>query len=449
MKRRAFSLLSALIVKNSISIPTAKWTLSSRSKVVQNFLNRPSVTTKAETVARNVLEDLQKHGDACIKRAVHQFDGFAIKLEQFRVGPEEIAAATKQVDADFKRAAKETKKRVTAFCKAGMRPDWSMKTPKGGSLGEQFKPLDRVGAYIPGGAAPLASTAMMSIVLAKVAGVPEIVACTPCNSEGEIDPFLLYAISLAGATEIYRFGGIQAIGAMAYGTETIRPVQKIVGPGGPYVTAAKKLVYGHVALDSVAGPSEIGILADGEANPAFVAADLLSQAEHGTGLEKSLLVTDSAELATAVKKELLRQTALLSRTEMIKKVLQEGTLIVVVPDIETGTELINRFAAEHLELLTKDAKARVKKIRAAGAIFVGPWSPESAGDFAVGPSHVLPTGGTAAFFSGLTVDDFRRRSSVISLTKNDLKDVLPVIEAFGRIEGLDAHSRSAQIRFEQ
>ena len=431
-----------------IRIRTVKWKPGSRSRVVAEFLARPSVSAEAETAAREVLDAVRREGDAAVARFVREFDGFAAGPGGFRVGPGEIAAATKAVDAGFKRAARETKKRVTAFSRAGLRPDWRMKTPRGGHVGEQFRPLDRVGCYIPGGAAPLASTALMTIVLAKVAGVPEVVACTPCDADGRIDPFLLHAVDLAGADEIHRVGGIQSIGAMAYGTESLKPVQKIVGPGGPYVTAAKKLVYGQVALDSVAGPSEIGILADAAANPAHVAADLLSQAEHGTGLEKSLLVTDSPELAKATVDELLRQTATLSRTGMIERVLRDGTLIVVVPDLEAGTELINDFAAEHLELLTADARTRVRKIRAAGAIFLGPWSPESAGDFAVGPSHVLPTGGTAKFFSGLTVDDFRRRSSVISLTKSDLREVLPVIEAFSRVEGLDAHARSARIRFE-
>lgn len=435
-------------MKTSLRIPTATWTLKSRSRTVQDFLNRPAVHEPAEEAARIALADIRKRGDKAVLAAAKKFDGYKGTAKGMRVTKKEIEAATKQVDAAFKRAAKETKKRVRAFSKAGLRPDWKMKTPRGGTLGEQFVPLDRVGAYIPGGAAPLASTALMTIVLAKVAGVEEVVACTPAHPKTGIDPFLLYAIDLAGADEIYRIGGIQSIGAMAYGTETIPSVQKIVGPGGPYVTAAKRLVYGSVALDSVAGPSEIAILADSSVPASYVAADLLSQAEHGTGLEKSLLVTTSKQLAENVKKELVKQTAELSRTEMIEQVLREGTLIVTVPDLDTGTELINRFAAEHLELLTKDAKSRVKKIRAAGAIFVGPWSPESAGDFAAGPSHVLPTGGTASFFSGLTVDDFRRRSSIIALTRRDLEDVLPVVEAFGRVEGLDAHVRSAQIRFE-
>ena len=317
-----------------------------------------------------------------------------------------------------------------------------------GMLGEKFEPLDRVGVYIPGGAAPLASTSLMTACLAKAAGVPEIVGCSPAGVDGKVNPYIVYALHLAGVNEMYRIGGIQAIGAMAYGTRKIPKVQKIVGPGNAYVTAAKKLVYGEVSLDSVAGPSEIAILDDGSVPARFVAADLLSQAEHGTGLEKSLLVTTSKRQATAVEKEIWKQVAELSRTEMIVKVLRQGTLITTVKNLSEGIELINRFAAEHLELLVKQPRKVLKDIHAAGAVFLGPWTPESAGDFAAGPSHVLPTGGAAAMFSGLTADDFRRRSSIIDLTKKDLQEVLPVIEAFGRVEGLDAHSRSAQIRFE-
>jgi histidinol dehydrogenase len=235
---------------------------------------------------------------------------------------------------------------------------------------------------------------------------------------------------------------------MAYGTRTIPKVQKIVGPGGPYVTAAKRRVYGDVALDMVAGPSEIAVLADDAAQAAFVAADLLSQAEHGTGAEKALLVTPSRKLAEAVRDELLQQTETLSRKEQIRQVLARGTLIVVVDKLDDGMELCNRFAPEHLELHVREPRRWVEKVHSAGAVFVGAWTPESAGDFVAGPSHVLPTGGTAAMFSGLTVEDFRRRTSVITFTRADLKDVLPVIEAFGRVEGLDAHARSATIRFE-
>jgi histidinol dehydrogenase len=327
-----------------------------------------------------------------------------------------------------------------------MRKDWSMPTGHGGSLGERFVPLDRVGLYIPGGAAPLASTAIMTATLAKVAGVREIVACTPCGKQKRIDPVLLHALRLAGATEIYRVGGIQAIGMLAFGTQSVRAVQKIAGPGGAFVTAAKRQVYGHVALDLVAGPSEIAILADSSAKPAWVAADLLSQIEHGTGHEKALLVTDSAELAQQVGDQLAWQLPRLARAARMAPAMAHGVLLAVVPDIEQGIELCNRFAPEHLELMVARPRRLLPRLTAAGAIFVGHWTPESAGDFVAGPSHVLPTGGAARMFSGLTVDDFRRRTSLIEYTAEDLRQALPTIETFGAVEGLEAHAISAAIR---
>jgi histidinol dehydrogenase len=358
-------------------------------------------------------------------------------------------AALEKTDADFKRAAAEAIARITKFSKAALRKDWQMLSPKGGMMGEQYVPLDRVGAYIPGGTAPLASSALMTVGLAKVAGVPEIVACTPADKSGKVNPYVIYALDAAGATEIYRIGGIQAIGAMAYGTKTVRKVQKIVGPGGPYVTAAKRLVYGHVDLDLVAGPSEVAILADDAAHPAHLAADMLAQAEHGTGHERAMLVTSSAQLAYAVNEELLRQAAALRRSKAVAKVLSEGTLIAIVDNLDIGMELCNQFAPEHLEIIVREPRMWLRKVKRAGAVFIGPWTPECAGDFVAGPSHVLPTGGTAAMFSGLTVDAFRRRTSYISFTRADLQDVLPVIESFARVEQLDGHARSAQVRFEK
>ncbi|MEI8352557.1 MAG: histidinol dehydrogenase, partial [bacterium] len=313
---------------------------------------------------------------------------------------------------------------------------------------EQFVPFDRVGVYIPGGQAPLVSTVFMTVTLAKVAGVQQIVACTPSDSHGKVNPHILFALEMAGATEIYRVGGIQAIGMMAYGTKSVGKVQKIVGPGGAYVTAAKKLVYGDVALDLVAGPSEIAILADETAPAECVAADLLSQAEHGTGLEKALLVTNSGALAARVADQLMTQSETLSRKQAIQRVLERGTLLVVVNTLDDGMELCNQFAPEHLEIMVREPRNWLRKVRAAGAVFFGTWTPESAGDFVAGPSHVLPTGGTATMFSGLTVDDFRRRTSFMAFTRADLQETLPVIEAFARVEGLDAHARAARMRFE-
>jgi len=429
-------------------VEIVRWSPTSASPAVDALLDRPAFEPEAERVAGEVLAAIRTEGDAAVARYVRQFDGANLPPERFRVTPEEIKAAYEAVDLDFKRAATESYQRIIKFSKAGLRRDWSLASPKGGVLGEQFSPLVRVGIYIPGGAAPLVSTAFMTVTLARVADVREVVACTPSGRDGVVNPFLLYALDLAGATEIYKVGGIQAIGALAFGTPTIRRVQKIIGPGGPYVTAAKRLVYGHVDLDLVAGPSEIAILADETASAACVAADLLSQAEHGTGLEKALLVTTSAGLARAVQAELVRQAATLSRRTAIGRVMEHGLLLVVVDHLDAGMELCNRFAPEHLELMVREPRTWARKARSAGAIFIGPWTPECAGDFVAGPSHVLPTGGMAAVFSGLTVESFRRRTSVIALTRADLMEMLPTIEAFGRVEQLDAHARSARVRFE-
>ena len=310
--------------------------------------------------------------------------------------------------------------------------------------------MDRVGVYVPGGTAPLASTSIHTVTLAKAAGVKEIVACTPAGKTGAVNPVLLYALKLAGATEVYRVGGIQAIGMMAFGTKTCRKVQKIVGPGNAYVTAAKRQVYGYVGIDQVAGPSEIAVLADGTVPAKWVAADLLSQAEHGSGWEKSLLVTSSRSFAEEVKRELLAQTETLSRKALIQRVIdRDGILIVVAKDVVEGLGIVNAFAPEHFEIMTKDALKVMKGVRSAGAVFAGPWTPESAGDFVAGPSHVLPTGGAANMFNGLTPDDFRRRHSFVAFTKGDLAETKATIEAFAAVEGLDAHGRAATVRFEK
>lgn len=436
---------TGLIMKKT-DAPILKYSAKGRSIKIEDFLLRPPVEKGADKIAADVLAEIRRCGDSAVVKFARQFDRSTVTLATLRVTEAEIGEAKKSVDADFKKAAKEAHNRITQFAIAGLREDWRMPSPQGGWLGEKFVPLDRVGAYIPGGAAPLASTALMTLTLAQVAGVPERIACTPAGADGKVNPYILCALQLAGATEIYKVGGIQAIGAMAYGTKTIKKVQKIVGPGGPYVTAAKRLVYGEVGLDMVAGPSEIAVLADDTADPAHVAADLLSQAEHGTGSEKALLVSTSEKLAKAVRAELEIQSAGLSRKKPVARVLARGCLLAVVENVEKGIELCNRFAPEHMEVIVKNAERVATKIHTAGAIFIGPWTPEAVGDFAAGPSHVLPTGGTAAFFSGLTVEDFRRRVSLIHFTKKDLEETLPVVEAFGRIETLDGHARSASIR---
>ena len=420
-----------------------------QSDVVDAFMMRPPTEKKAEEAARTVLQAIRERGDEAVLEYIEKFDGARLEADQLKVTRAEMRTARTEVTPEFEMAAKEACRRIVTFARESLRKDWQISTPKGGHVGERYVPYERIGAYIPGGAAPLASTALMTVTLAATAGVKEVVACTPADAFGRVDPSLLFALELAGATEIYKVGGIQSIGAMAYGTKTIAKVQKIVGPGGPYVTAAKRAVYGDVALDMVAGPSEIAVLADHSAVPAYVAADLLSQAEHGSGSEKVLLVTSSMRLAEKVRDEMLLQAETLSRTPSIKKVFERGTLLVVVANLQEGMDLCNRFAPEHLELLVPDPNRWLRQVTGAGAVFVGPWTPECAGDFVAGPSHVLPTGGTATMFSGLTVNDFVRKMSVVSFTRADLQDTLPVIEAFGAVEGLDAHSRSASIRFKR
>jgi len=431
-----------------MSIKICKWSINKPAPVVEKFLMRPAFAPQAELAATEVLADIQKRGNVAVLAAARKFDGASLKVAEMQVSKTELSVAMKAVSALIKRAVRDAHDRVQLFSEAGMREAWQMETANGGFLGECFSPMDRVGVYVPGGTAPLASTALMTVTLAKCAGVKQIVACTPCGKDKMVNPVLLYALKVAGATEIYKVGGIQAVGLMAFGTQTVTPVQKIAGPGNAYVTAAKRQVYGFVGIDQVAGPSEIAILADGSVNPAWVAADLLSQAEHGSGHEKSLMVTDSVAVAEAVKNELLAQVKTLSRVEMVDRVIkQNGILLVVVPNLKQGMELVNRFAPEHFEIMTENARELLNQVRCAGAVFIGKWTPESAGDFVAGPSHVLPTGGAARMFNGLTVDDFRRRHSFVEYTKEDLAETRETIETFAEVEGLDAHGRCASIRF--
>ena len=420
-----------------------------QSRYVTKFLARSAFPEEAEKAAAEVLAAIRKDGDKAVAQYVEKFEGAKLTPKKFRVTDAELAAAEAKVSPALKKAVKDAYNRVMKFSKASLKSPWTMKTPKGGSAGEFYSPMDRVGVYVPGGTAPLASTSVMTVTLAKAAGVKEIVACTPAGPTGTPNPVLLYALKLAGATEVYRVGGIQAIGLMAFGTKTVRKVQKIVGPGNAFVTAAKRQVYGYVGIDQVAGPSEIAVLADGTVDAKWVAADLLSQAEHGSGWEKSLLVTQSAAFAEEVKKELFAQTETLSRKALIQRVFdRDGVLFCVTPTLEEGLELVNRFAPEHFEIMCKDALRLMKGVRAAGAVFAGAWTPESAGDFVAGPSHVLPTGGAANMFNGLTPDDFRRRHSYVAFTQGDLAQTKSTIEAFAQVEGLDAHGRAASIRFE-
>ncbi|MBO5648043.1 MAG: histidinol dehydrogenase [Kiritimatiellae bacterium] len=413
---------------------------------VKKFNARPAFPEEAEKAAAEVLADIKAHGEKAVLKYVRKFEGYKGTDLKVTAPLTELEAS---IDPRILKAVKDAHKRVMKFSKASLREPWTMATPRGGSAGEFYSPMDRVGVYVPGGTAPLASTSIMTVTLAKAAGVKEIVACTPAGKTGDVNPVLLYALLLAGATEVYRVGGIQAVGMMAFGSASCRKVQKIAGPGNAFVTAAKRQVYGYVAIDQVAGPSEIAVLTDGSVDPKWIAADLLSQAEHGSGWEKSLCVCTSEAQAEAIRRETLAQAKTLSRYELIERVIdRDGILIVVAPSIKAGLEVVNEFAPEHFEIMTKDALKVMKGVRSAGAVFAGPWTPESAGDFVAGPSHVLPTGGAANMFNGLTPDDFRRRHSFVAFTREDLAETKSTIEAFANVEGLDAHGRAATIRFE-
>ena len=419
-----------------------------RDRRIEKFNARPAFPEEAEKAAAAVLADIRANGDKAVLAAVAKFEGFRAKSAGRLRLEVEVEKLEKSIDPKLVKAVKDAHKRVMRFSLASLRKAWTMKTPRGGSAGEFYSPMDRVGVYIPGGTAPLASTSIMTVTLAKAAGVKEIVACTPAGKDGKVNPVLLYALALAGATEIYRVGGIQAVGMMAFGTKTCRKVQKIAGPGNAFVTAAKRQVYGYVAIDQVAGPSEIAVLTDGSVDKRWIAADLLSQAEHGSGWEKSLLVCTSEKQAEEIREEVLEQTKTLSRRALVQRVIdRDGILIVVAKNVAEGLEVVNRFAPEHFEIMTKDALKVMKGVRSAGAVFAGPWTPESAGDFVAGPSHVLPTGGAANMFNGLTPDDFRRRHSFVAFTQADLRETKPTIEAFAAVEGLDGHGRAATIRF--
>ncbi|MBQ9726028.1 MAG: histidinol dehydrogenase [Kiritimatiellae bacterium] len=429
-------------------LKVARWNPKHRMRAVDTFLARPAFDRKAEEIAAALLDDIRKRGELAVLAAAARIDGVTLRPGELRVSAAEVDAAERALSAETRDRIREARDRVADFARRSMRPDWSFETPGGGRLGEVFHPIRRVGVYVPGGTAPLASTVVMTATLAQVAGVPEIVACTPCAKNKAVRPEILYAMKVCGVSEIYRLGGIQAIGLMAYGTKRVEPVLKIVGPGNAYVTAAKRQVYGRVALDLVAGPSECAVLADDSADPAWVAADLLAQAEHGSGHERALLATDSAALADAVAAEIGKQLPTLSRRQMVQRVLSAGGVLLTESEtLEDAMELVNLFAPEHLELAVRDPEKWIPKATAAGAVFAGHFTPESAGDFAAGPSHVLPTGGAARMFDGLTVESFRHRTSVVRYAESDLRDALPVITRFADVEGLDAHRRAATIRF--
>jgi histidinol dehydrogenase len=401
-----------------------------------------------EERTRTILEAVRNRGDSALLELTERFDGATLSAEELAVSKAEFLNASSQADSSLRHAVAATGKNVELFSRKSLRRGWSVKNAQGAAVGEKFDPFSRVGIYIPGGTAPLVSTCLMTITLARVAGCPEIVVCTPCNASGQINPGLLYAAQAAGATEVYRLGGAQAVAAMALGTPTLRRVQKVFGPGNAYVVAAKRLLFGHVAVDLLPGPSEVLVLADDSANPRFAAADLLAQGEHGSGHERVWLVTPSAKVLGAVEKELARQLARLSRREFIKRALESNGWLIQVKSLAAGVDLVNQLAPEHCEIMTRQARKVSEQIVTAGAIFLGPWSPTVLGDYVAGPSHTLPTGGAGASFGGLTVDQFQRRTSVVAYSRASLKKSLKLVQKFAELEGLDAHGRSAVIRLE-
>ena len=395
---------------------------------------------------RAIVEAVQARGDAAVLEFTERFDGAKLAAGQLAVTHAELLAVSLKADAPLRQAVAIASRNIAAFARKSLRKNWSARNAQGARVGEKFDAFQRVGIYVPGGTAPLVSTALMTVLLARVAGCREIVVCTPCDKDGAINPALLFAVRQAGATEIYRVGGAQAIAAMALGTATIGRVQKIFGPGNAYVVAAKRLLVGHVAIDLLPGPSEVLVLADETANPRFVAADLLAQAEHGSGHERVWLVTTSGKLIAAVEKEIARQLPALARRAFIRRALAANGWLIQVATLAEGVALANRLAPEHCEIHTRRAAQLSEHIVTAGAIFLGPWSPTVTGDYLAGPSHTLPTGGAGTSVPGLTVDMFQRRTSVVEYSRAALKKSLPTLRKFAALEGLGAHGRSAEIR---
>lgn len=405
---------------------------------------------EVRSTVEEILRRVREEGDAALFELTRRFGGPRLTAGSVRVTPVEFKAACRRVDDATREAVAASHANIRAFAERSLRRNWSARNAQGARVGERFDPFERVGIYVPGGTAPLVSTALMTCTLAAVAGVPQIVVATPADAAGKVNDALLYALRAAGATEVYKVGGAQAVAALACGTASIRPVTKIYGPGNAYVVEAKRQLFGRVAVDLLPGPSEILVLADASANPAWIAADLLAQAEHGHRSEV-VFVTPSARLLAAVEKEIARQAATLSRSAHLQGVLEESTTLVLVKSLKDAVALCNAYAPEHASIVTRDAAtddAVAAHIRTAGALFLGGYSPVAGGDFVAGPSHELPTGGAGKSFPGLTVDQFQRRTSIVRFDAASLRKSLPFIRTFSAIEGLDAHGRSAAIRLE-
>lgn len=421
---------------------------NTKKNLLEDLLKRsPNSYAQYEASVQEILDKVRKERDTAVFSYTEQFDGVKIHAGNVLVTEEEIQEAYAQVDVELLRIVRKALKNIESFHQKQMQYSWFDSKPDGTMLGQKVTALQRVGVYVPGGKAAYPSSVLMNIMPAKVAGVEEIIMVTPPGRDGKVNPTTLVAAKEAGADAVYKVGGAQAIAALAFGTESIPKVDKIVGPGNIYVALAKKAVYGHVSIDSIAGPSEILVLADDTANPRYVAADLLSQAEHDE-LASAILVTTSSRLAEQVSEEAENFIRQLSRGGIIQKSLDNYGHILVAETLEEAIDAANEIASEHLEIMTKDPYQVMTKIRNAGAIFIGEYSSEPLGDYFAGPNHILPTNGTAKFFSPLSVDDFLKKSSIIAYSKEALKEIHADIEQFAEAEQLTAHANSIRVRFE-
>lgn len=419
-----------------------------KENILENLLKRsPNSYGQYEDIVSDILKEVKEKKDKAIFEYTKKFDKADIHEGNIRVTEEEIEEAYSLVDDSLVEVIRKALVNIRDYHMKQKQYSWFDTTPQGTMLGQKVTPLEKVGVYVPGGKAVYPSSVLMNIVPAVVAGVDKIIMTTPPNAEGKVSPNTLVAAKEAGVTEIYKVGGAQAIAALAYGTESIPKVDKIVGPGNIFVALAKKAVYGHVSIDSIAGPSEILVIADETANPRYVAADLLSQAEHDE-MASAILITTSRELAEKVSEEVDGFLTVLSRKEIMEKSLENYGYILLVKDLEEAVAVANEIASEHLEIVTQDPYNVMMKIRNAGAIFLGAYSSEPLGDYFAGPNHVLPTNGTAKFFSALSVDDFVKKSSIISYSREALEPIHKDIIKFAESEKLTAHANSIAVRFE-
>ncbi len=428
---------------------TVKLTKESTKDILENLLKRsPNNYGKFESTVAQILDKVKNEGDAALFAYTKEFDKADVTKETIRVMDAEIEEAYAQIDPALLGVIRKALVNIRKYHEKQIQNSWFTSGTNGTMLGQKVTPLNRVGVYVPGGKAVYPSSVLMNIVPAKVAGVPHIVMTTPPGKDGKVCASTLVAAKEAGADEIYKVGGAQAIGALAFGTESIPKVDKIVGPGNIFVALAKKAVYGYVSIDSIAGPSEILVLADETANPHFVAADLLSQAEHDE-LACAILITTSEEFAAKVDEEVKGFVEVLSRKEIIQKSLDNFGYILIAEDMDEAIEAANEIAPEHMEIVTANPFEDMMKVKNAGAIFIGEYSSEPLGDYFAGPNHVLPTNGTAKFFSALSVDDFIKKSSIVYYSKAALRDIHKDIIQFATSEQLTAHANSIAVRFEE